>query len=212
MPRCTLRHCRRYRPRASSCSARLRPAFSRRCSRSAGAAPRCDGHTQRLLAPRQGGVVGHASVQPGQFDQALGQARCLAQAQPKHALQCQAELDRSVAEHSRATWPRPLAGACHWRSASSQTINDPLRLSTSLYSLQFVVRYFARGGLLIPRAYPSSRLELGPARALCNNVCIAHKGRSSYKGQGQRQGRKHWVSRSPVCVCVCVCVCVVVHS
>gem|GEM_PF-5857480 len=69
------------------------------------AAARCDGHTQRLLAPRQGAVVGHAPVQPGQLDQALGQAHCLTKAQPKHALQCQAELDRSVAEHSRATWP-----------------------------------------------------------------------------------------------------------
>ena len=79
--------------------------FSRRCCRSAGAAPRCEGHTQRLLAPLQGAVVGHTPVQPGQLDQALGQARYLTKAQPKHALQGQAELDRSVAEHSRAAWP-----------------------------------------------------------------------------------------------------------
>lgn len=59
-------------------------------------------------------------------------------------------------EASLKTAGRPflqLGDACNCRSASSQTFKDPRRLRAALYSVQFVVRYFARAGLLMDRTY-----------------------------------------------------------
>ena len=41
---------------------------------------------------------------------------------------------------------------------------------------------FACGGLLMPRTYPSSHLELGPALELCSNAQWNHK-RNQHKNQ-----------------------------
>ena len=53
---------------------------------------------------------------------------------------------------------RPLGAACHANSGSSQTVSAPRRSSETLYAGQFVVRYRARGSLLIFSGYQDCTL------------------------------------------------------
>jgi hypothetical protein len=79
---------------------------------------------------------------------------------------------------------RPLDGACHGSSASSQTINDPRRLSAALYAGQFVVRYLARDGLLITSGYQVHVLGRSSEQELCNNAGLSTTNASTAKSSG----------------------------
>jgi len=70
---------------------------------------------------------------------------------------------------------RPLGAACHWSSGSSQTISEPRRLSEALYAGQFVVRYRARGGLLIASGYQDRVLAGTWPRSYATTPSGAHR-------------------------------------
>jgi hypothetical protein len=65
---------------------------------------------------------------------------------------------------------RPLGAAGHWSWRSSQTISELQRLSEALYAGQFVVRYPARGGLLMSSGYQDYTLSRTRDEELCNNA------------------------------------------
>ena len=66
---------------------------------------------------------------------------------------------------------RPLRGANHSISRSSQTSREPrfrsAALYAALYSDQFVVRWRADGGLLMPAQISGQTLHVRPPRGRC---------------------------------------------
>jgi len=108
------------------------------------------GMSVSLVARQEGGSAGlllHWPIEPVESKQALGQPCGLS---PKPDMHLSVSHYWVAASLKTAGCPfLPVDDAHQCRSASSQAINDPRRLRAKLYSLQLIVRYFGRAGLLM---------------------------------------------------------------